>query len=110
MNFPISIACSPEFIRADSADEDFREQEILVIGTHHKELVGFSIKHHLQSRILLEGHVFHVTPTEAELVKYAKNSFYAMKNIGNHFQRLTNILGWDWSSKKSSHTAEARDC
>ena len=100
--FPhLSIACSPEFIRADSADEDFREQEILVIGTHHKELVDLVSKHHLQSGILLEGHVFHVTPTEAELVKYAKNSFYAMKVIfGNHFQRLTNILGQDWGVVK----------
>lgn len=96
--FPhLLIACSPEFIRADSANEDFREQEILVIGTHHKELVELVSKHHLQSGIPLNGDVFHVTPTEAELVKYAKNSFYAMKVIfGNHFQRMTNTLGQDW--------------
>ena len=97
MNSHLLIACSPEFIRADSANEDFREQEILVIGTHHKELVELVSKHHLQSGIPLNGDVFHVTPTEAELVKYAKNSFYAMKVIfGNHFQRMTNTLGQDW--------------
>ena len=95
--FPgLRIACSPEFIRAESADEDFKNQEILVVGTHHEELANQVLKHHLESGILLEGEFFHVSPTEAEIVKYAKNSFYAMKVIfGNHFQRLANDLAQD---------------
>ena len=47
------------------------------------------------------GEFFHVGPTEAEIVKYAKNSFYAMKVIfGNHFQRLSNNLDQDWGVVK----------
>ena len=37
--FPeLRIACSPEFLRASNAREDFANQDILVIGTHHREL------------------------------------------------------------------------
>ena len=100
--FPsLRIAFSPEFIRAESADEDFKRQEILVVGTHHKGLADLILKHHQDSGILLEGEFFHVSPTEAEIVKYAKNSFYAMKVIfGNHFQRLANNLDQDWGVVK----------
>ena len=97
----LRIACSPEFIRAESADEDFKNQEILVVGTHHEDLANLVLKHHNDSGILLEGEFFHVSPTEAEIVKYAKNSFYAMKVIfGNHFQRLANNLEQDWGIVK----------
>ena len=100
--FPsLRIACSPEFIRADSADEDFKNQEILVVGTHHEDLGNLVLKHHKDAGILLEGDFFHISPTEAEIVKYAKNSFYAMKVIfGNHFQRLANNLEQDWGVVK----------
>ena len=100
--FPsLRIACSPEFIRAESADEDFKNQEILVVGTYHEDLANLVLKHHEDSGILLEGEFFHVSPTEAEIVKYAKNSFYAMKVIfGNHFQRLANNLDQDWEVVK----------
>ena len=100
--FPsLRIACSPEFIRAESADEDFKTQEILVVGTHHEDLANLVLKHHNDSGILLEGEFFHVSPTEAEIAKYAKNSFYAMKVIfGNHFQRLANNLDQDWGVVK----------
>jgi nucleotide sugar dehydrogenase len=97
----LRIACSPEFIRAESADGDFKSQEILVVGTHHEDLANLVLKHHLESGILLGGEFFHVSPTEAEIVKYAKNSFYAMKVIfGNHFQRLANNLEQDWGVVK----------
>ncbi len=100
--FPqLMIACSPEFLRAERANEDFKEQEILVAGTHHKELASLILRHHLESGILAEGEFFHVSPTQAEMVKYAKNSFYAMKVIfGNHFQRLASHFGEDWSVVK----------
>ena len=100
--FPsLRIACSPEFIREESADEDFKNQEILVVGTHHEDLANLVLKHHQDSGILLDGDFFHISPTEAEIVKYAKNSFYAMKVIfGNHFQRLANNLGQDWAVVK----------
>ena len=101
-DFPkLRIACSPEFLRAADANEDFRGQEILVAGTHHEDLASMILKHHLESGILLDGEFFHVSPTQAEIAKYAKNSFYAMKVIfGNHFQRLASHFGEDWSAVK----------
>ena len=100
--FPrLRIACSPEFIREVSAERDFKNQEILVVGTHHEDLANLVLKHHNISGILLQGEFFHVSPTEAEIVKYAKNSFYAIKVMyGNHFQRLTNSLEQDWGVVK----------
>ena len=100
--FPsLRIAFSPEFVRAESADREFKNQEILVVGTHHEDLANLVLKHHNDSGILLKGEFFQVSPTEAEIVKYAKNSFYAMKVIfGNHFQRLANNLEQDWGVVK----------
>ena len=49
---------------------------------------------------------FHVTPTQAELVKYAKNSFFAMKVIfGNQFQDYSESLGEDWGMVKEIITS-----
>ncbi len=100
--FPnLRIACSPEFLRADRANDDFKEQEILVAGTHDEDLANLILKHHVESGIILDGGFFHVSPTQAEIVKYAKNSFYAMKVLfGNHFQRLANHYDEDWSAIK----------
>ena len=100
--FPhLRIACSPEFLRAARANDDFKEQEILVAGTHDEDLANLILKHHLESGIMLDGKFFHVSPTQAEIVKYAKNSFFAMKVLfGNHFQRLANHYGEDWAAIK----------
>ena len=57
--FPsLRIACSPEFIRAESAERDFKNQEVLVVGTHHEDLANLVLKHHNDSGILLEGGSF----------------------------------------------------
>ena len=96
--FPgLKIACSPEFLRTKTASEDFNNQEILVVGSHHQELVKLVHRHHLEAGILNEGQFFHVSPTQAEIVKYAMNSFYATKVIfGNQFQELCNYFEEDW--------------
>ena len=101
-DFPhLKIACSPEFLRAAHANDDFKGQEILVAGTHHRDLASLILEHHLESEIILGKGFFHVSPTQAEIVKYAKNSFYAMKVIfGNHFQRLANHFDEDWLAIK----------
>ena len=36
---------------------------------------------HIDAGVLRNQNLFHVTPTQAELVKYTKNTFYAMKVI-----------------------------
>ena len=105
--FPeLKIACSPEFLRASSAKEDFMNQEILVVGTHHRELAGTIWDNHMESGILNGGKIFHVSPTQAEIVKYAKNTFYSMKVIfGNHFQLISSYFKEDWGPIKEILTA-----
>ena len=96
--FPgLRIACSPEFLRSKSSDEDFQNQEVLVVGTHHPEFAEEIFEHHREAGVFSGNAAFHVTPTQAELVKYAKNSFFAMKVIfGNQFQDYSESLGEDW--------------
>jgi UDPglucose 6-dehydrogenase len=106
-SFPkLRIACSPEFLRSKSSMEDFRNQSILVVGTHHEELAKEVFEHHREAGVIGGGRCFHVTPTQAELVKYAKNAFYAMKVIfGNQFQDYAKNHGEDWSVIKEIMTA-----
>ena len=50
--------------------------------------------------------MFHVSPTQAEIAKYAKNTFYSMKVIfGNHFQILCSHFEEDWLAVKEIITA-----
>jgi len=101
-NHPLlKIACSPEFLRTRSSTEDFQNQDLLVVGTHHEGLAEMVFEHHMQAGVLRTGECFHVTPTQAELIKYAKNAFYAMKVIfANQFHELSEELGEDWSVVK----------
>ena len=97
----LKIGCSPEFLRTETAEDDFTSQDILVVGSNHEDIASTVHRQHLESGILREGHFFHVTPTQAEIVKYAKNSFYSMKVIfGNQFQQLSNHFGEDWGEIK----------
>ena len=102
----LKIACSPEFLRTRSSVEDFQNQDVLVVGTHHKDLAEMVFEHHRQAEVLRTDACFHVSPTQAELVKYAKNSFYAMKVIfANQFHDLSEELGEDWSVVKEIITS-----
>ena len=97
----LKLAFCPEFLRSSSATRDFRNQEILVVGTEHEELAEIIHLHHLQAGVDVEDGFFRITSTQAELVKYAINSFYAMKVIfGNQFQRLADRMGEDWGPVK----------
>ena len=102
----LRIACSPEFLRTRSSVEDFQNQDVLVVGTHHVDLAEIAFEHHRQAGVLRTDACFHVTPTQAELVKYAKNSFYAMKVIfANQFHDLSQELGENWSVVKDIITS-----
>ena len=105
--FPeLKIACSPEFLRETYAEEDFMNQEILVVGTHHRELAETIWNNHIESGILNRGKLFHVSPTQAEIAKYAKNTFYSMKVIfGNHFQILSSHFEEEWGPIKEILTS-----
>ena len=95
------IACSPEFLRSATSIEDFQNQDILVIGTQHQDLAESVIESHVQAGVVERSSCFVVSPTQAELVKYAKNSFYSMKVIfANQLYDYCEDLNEDWSKVK----------
>ena len=100
--FPeLRLAYSPEFLVERRWLEDFGNQEILVCGTDHEDIAQIVLQHHKQAGVFSGDHVFVVTPTEAELVKYTKNTFYALKVIfANQMYDICQELGQDWNIVK----------
>ena len=102
----LKIACSPEFLRSATSIDDFNNQDILVVGSHHEDLAEIVLRNHQEAGVLAGNSFFLVSPTQAELAKYAKNAFYSMKVIfGNQFQDYSESLGEDWGVVKEIITA-----
>ena len=60
-----------------------------------------------EAGVLKSDQTFHVTPTQAELVKYTKNTFYAMKVIfANQMYDICMALSEDWYKICEIITAE----
>ena len=106
--FPqLKIAYSPEFLVERRHLEDFGNQDILVCGTHHQDLAEMVFAQHKEAGVLKSEQTFHVSPTQAELVKYSKNTFYALKVIfANQMYDICNALDEDWYTVKDVITAE----
>ena len=86
--------------------EDFANQDILVCGTHHEDVANTIFEHHKQAGVLRTENLFQVTPTQAELIKYSKNTFYAMKVIfANQMYDICEKLEEDWGAIKEIITA-----
>ena len=103
----LRIAYSPEFLVERRRLEDFANQDILVCGTHHKEVAEMVFSQHIEAGVLKSDNLFHVTPTQAELVKYTKNTFYAMKVIfANQMYDICQSLDEDWGTIKEIITAK----
>lgn len=103
----LKIAYSPEFLVERRRLEDFSNQDILVCGTHHKDVAEIVFKQHKDAGVLRSENLFQVTPTQAELVKYTKNTFYAMKVIfANQMYDICNALDEDWYKIKDIITTE----
>ena len=103
----LKIAYSPEFLVERRHLEDFGNQDLLVCGTHHRELAELVFLQHKEAGVLVRNQTFHVTPTTAELVKYTKNTFYALKVIyANQMYDICQELGEDWNIVREIITAE----
>ena len=107
-SFPhLKIAYSPEFLVERRRLEDFANQDILVCGTHHQDVAETVFLQHREAGVLRTNQTFQVTPTQAELVKYTKNTFYAMKVIfANQLFDICQALGEDWYKIRDIITAE----
>ena len=103
----LNIAYSPEFLVERRRLEDFANQDILVVGTHHEEVANLVFQHHKEAGVMRKEQFFQVSPTQAELVKYTKNTFYALKVIfANQMYDICEGMGEDWYAIRDIITAE----
>lgn len=95
----LKLAYSPEFLVERQRFEDFANQKILVVGTMFKEVADMVFEQHLMAGIDVGGNKFHTSSTEAEMVKYTKNNFYAMKVIfANQMHDICQSIGVEWDT------------
>ena len=103
----LKIAYSPEFLVERQRLEDFANQDILVVGTHHADVAKTVFEQHKAAGVLRREQLFQVTPTQAELVKYTKNTFYALKVIfANQMYDICQAMNEDWYAIRNIITAE----
>ena len=103
----LKIAYSPEFLVERQRLEDFSNQDILVCGTYHADVAERVFQQHREAGVLRKDQTFQVTPTQAELVKYTKNTFYAMKvTFANQLFDICQALGEDWYTIRDIITAD----
>ena len=81
-----SIVYSPEFLRANSADQDFLAQKYIILGGEDPECFWQLL---FQETLPNCKMVLNCTPEEACLVKYASNSFLALKT--SYFNQIYDI-------------------
>lgn len=87
-----SIAMNPEFLREGQAIYDFMNPDRIVIGVldEKAEKILKELYKPIKAPLLV------MNPTEAEMVKYASNSFLATKiSFANEIGNLCKILGID---------------
>ncbi|MAH90728.1 MAG: hypothetical protein CMA11_03065 [Euryarchaeota archaeon] len=94
----LKLAYSPEFLVERQRLEDFANQKILVVGTIHEEVANLVFEQHKLAGVLVGEQTFHVGSTEAEMVKYTKNNFYALKVVfANQMHDICKAMGIEWS-------------
>lgn len=81
-----SICYSPEFLRAKTADQDFLNQKYVIIGGEDPECFWHEL---FQTSLPNCKIVFNCSAIEACLVKYASNSFLALKT--SYFNQIYDI-------------------
>ena len=102
----LKLAYSPEFLVERTRLHDFANQRILVVGTEHEEIAELVFQQHKQAGVLVDEKVFNIGSTEAEMVKYTKNNFYAMKVIfANQMHDICQRLGIEWNTISEIITA-----
>ena len=99
-----SIVYSPEFLRANSAERDFINQKYMVLGGEDPECFWQDL---FQTTLPNCNLIFNCSAKEACLIKYASNSFLALKtsyfnqifdiclNNGMEFDVVRQILAYD---------------
>lgn len=105
----LTICFVPEFLRERCAVEDFlHNHQLLAVGTHNLNVYRNVVAAH--GNIPL--HTEHLTPNEAEILKYFNNVYAALRvTFANVMYELCNKLDSDYTSVKNAYikTGKAKD-
>lgn len=98
------ITLSPEFLRGDHAAEDFAAQQFMILGGGNTD---FWIEIFKRRFPRIQYHA--CTHREAILIKYAENSFLAIKvGFFNHIRELSELAGADFETVRHLLTQDQR--
>ena len=105
----LTICFVPEFLRERCAAEDFiNNHKLLAIGTHDIWVYRKLVKAHGS----LPEHTEHLTPNEAEVLKYYNNVYAALRvTFANVMYEVCNKLDCDYTTIKNAYvkTGKATD-
>ena len=77
--YNLKIVFNPEFLRESTTpNEDFENQDTIVIGTEDSEIFH-SVKKMYEKVAIPDAEYFHTTPDEAEMIKCAQNTMLASR-------------------------------
>lgn len=100
----VRVASSPEFLRESRAIEDFLAPDRVVVGSEHPDVAET-----VASLYPAGSTVVHCDRRGAELVKYAANTFLAIKiSFANEVARLCEALGTDAATVLTGVGLDAR--
>ena len=99
--YKLTIAHIPEFLSEATAIEDEKNPEFVVIGCQDI-IVKENLKYFFKVKLgLEENRIITCDPTTAELIKYAMNSFFALKVIyGNQIWDVAKEIGANYDLVK----------
>lgn len=111
--FGMDISVNPEFLAEGRAIEDFKRPDRIVIGSHDEggdHESEFEVMRDVYSYLIRNGHTYlEMTPTEAELVKYASNAMLATRvSFINEIARICDSVGADIMSVRKGIGSDSR--
>lgn len=95
-----TFVSSPEFLTELTALSDFKNPDRTVIGTESDEVFEMliTIYDDIEGNNVDSGPIMHVSPIEAELIKYFSNLFLATKVIfANEANKIAQLYGAEWN-------------
>ena len=91
-SYPNNVTYNPEFLRARSALEDFKKQEVFILGTENEEHMTFwkNLFSHLNTNVI------ETNRSTASMIKYTHNAWLATKVAFFHelFKNLPNDVSY----------------
>ena len=105
----LTICFVPEFLRERCAEDDFiNNHKLLAVGTHDIWVYRKVIRSHGE----LPEHTEHLTPSEAEVLKYFNNVYAALRvTFANNMYEICEKLDCDYTTIKNAYikTGKATD-